>query len=1244
MDTVGKWLEAMDAEGELLSESKEESDTNLWWRQRLERQHGLQISLDVIAHAQNFPLRLLRKKNLSNLDDTFEKMVRERKELVQTILRENGPKGARDAARDGIGSLLEKKNVNLLKIWVLSLGTDKPQTRPKELPDHYESWFLELLPHLERQIWLTDMSNSHPAHSLARMVEHWSLYILMWVWENEKKFESLNPKVDNPRFFEQAIEIERFAITTQKAFVRDGMKDTSHEVWILGGPFEIEPGHSNDKVVDAHLVDPHEHWFNKTFSLFVANASRFVMAWSDITDKAPNATELFDAFATRPPLNKEEALRRALEAKKAIDELRSAKLHPSVQNWLDRAGPRPISRANWETIAALATWLARWSPRIEKMRSHGGGIKLWNRNIWPRVNSEHNQSMHIFMEGHRLSIVVDWNVENVKSSDIKARTVTIIDKRFEDTKKLVADTINIPDVVREANKVFPDQWIDTPSAFFSRARERQHALWTSHIGAIGNLLMRHSRRDRPIGPDNFEEPKYQDECDEVDHLLRGYANRICQYILQIARADAALITWLDYSENPPQLRHIGSADRLIQHRAERNKRYRKFCEWSRETLPGDASIGSPNLAGAESPSQLYRSIATAEVEPRAKSRRATNADETQVKDKYLDHYSLPKPVDAMAIPLLFNGRVVGAFTICGISSYRQFNQWLHQPLRLVAQQLAQAIATQSQLWQMRRLNWLASHIPLEEWRKHDEENNYNPLERVAKIFANIFLGPVVFIWLRDQQNANRFRLHGYTHGEILHGAHRKLLSPYFFNVEPLDANCRAPLSRQFSAFALEILNNKELDGSFVQGRYSNENKETEYCLENARQGTLVLYNDFVMEPNALSFRKRLFEKNDQCMAFPLVDASDHEKIPVGIVSIHAPSPARIFHPTSTNTPQSTPWPADWRPFIAHIQTYLPYVLLQTEAIANPIYHMRQYLLHEGRNELNAVSARATALNELLEKLIAIDRPRGQIRPWLRESIADLEKFFRTPSPTKFDLEWLKTAMAELSRFDSLLKQLPQNLDELVKMSRAENLGILARLIEGNQDLKILGDPNTSKNFSHKTKWFSLGSKLSSDFGVFRGLWKQIGREPDISKDLDSVEILTSEPMWNVMTRDLVHNIAKYAIRNEPIKVEWQDLPGQKLAYLRISNVSSYDPKLDRADRLGKFGVKGSAGSSPPRDLFAIQGVQPKGQGMGLWGAIAIAKALGMVLKPTIVEKSNGFATYTIEIAIPRRILRVSGRY
>jgi hypothetical protein len=1215
MSNIGQWLDANDP--------SVQHSTDKWGLSRLRRQHGLQISMDVIAQVQNYPLRLLRKENLSALSGIFVRMVNRWKCAVQTLLRESGSSEARESATRNIDTLLDPSHLTTLRSWVLSLGTNSPIDRPATIPHHYERWILELLPHLEREVWLTDMSNPHPADTMSRMVEHWSLFILMWAWENVSLFETTSQELNRPRIIRQFLGMSHMAITTEKAFVRVGRDATSQEVWILGGPFELEHGEFDPVNSDVYSHEPSSHWFNKTFSLFVRNAAT-VQAWNDAADTAPNAAELLDAFAARPPLSADEALRRASASRKAISEFRSAKLHNSVQKWPDGASDRPISSANWETIAALITWLIIWSSRLEQH--------------YPR-------QLLVSIPGHRLSLHVFWEQNLIPNSNDSIRRVTILDPRFDDAKILIDGAYEVSKFAREVMKQSPDQGIEVPSAFLARVRQRQYTSWTTDIGAIANLLGRNGSRDRLVGQDSFWDASSHDPaCDEVDHLLRGQAGRICNKLLQMFRADNAAILWMDYSINPPQLRHVGDADKLIQHRAERQARYKIFRDWSR--IPNSTYVGAqaPCSAGIASPTLLYRAIAAADIEPQALVRWTDQPDARVVLDEHCAHYSAPNPLDSMAVPLLFNGRIVGVFAIRGISTVRQFNRRLHAPLRLVAQQLAQAIATQSQLWQMRRLNWLASHVPLEYWKQIDEENQFNPLQHVSESLANVFLAPVVYIWLRDRQNSDRFKLHGYTHGEILKVGNTNLTKPFYFTFERASEGYDVPLDREFAAFGLELASNqnvKELAGSFVQARFVTKAKigtsrgVTEYRFSAAQQGTMSLYEDFVNANDSSSFRQRLFLKfkHHQCMAFPLVDTSDPEAKPIGVVTVHSPSPTREDQPI--------PWPANWRPIVAHIQTYLPYIFMQTEAIANPIYNMRRYILHEARNELNAASGRFVALNEMLHQLLEIDRPAGRIRPWLRNSIPKLESLVRSPANQTATLEWMREGMTELSILDSLLKRIPQIANQLLSGRLAENLGLLARFIDYHPDLTFLGDPNTSQNFNHETEWVQLHSKIVGQFGAYREIWKELGIAPDIDPDIEGVEVLTNEPLWNLMTVELVHNLARYAYKNEPIMVKWNSPSGGTNANLRISTVSSYNSLQDREDRIVQFGTNGPAGTRPPRNLSGKSGIMVEGQGIGLWGALAVSKLLNVQLTTKITPRTDSSVTYAFILAIPKRILRLN---
>lgn len=56
----------------------------------------------MIAHAQNLPLRLLRRNNLKRLDLTFTGLATERQSDLPSILREHGHAKAGKAAEEGI--------------------------------------------------------------------------------------------------------------------------------------------------------------------------------------------------------------------------------------------------------------------------------------------------------------------------------------------------------------------------------------------------------------------------------------------------------------------------------------------------------------------------------------------------------------------------------------------------------------------------------------------------------------------------------------------------------------------------------------------------------------------------------------------------------------------------------------------------------------------------------------------------------------------------------------------------------------------------------------------------------------------------------------------------------------------------------------------------------------------------------------------------------------------------------------
>lgn len=1203
--TVREWLEGLDPEGVAIPELGPE-----WDLHRLKRLHGLQIAQDVIAHAQNIPLRLLRTGKLLDLGSVLLRFVEKwPAEIVRIIVDVSQrhpmlqPHSETDAAVV-IQHLRQLPLLERLRDWVVSLGTDRPDARPAELPANYETWVIELLPHLERDIWLTEMSNPHPAHSLARMVEHWSLFVLMWAWKYVRPSETV---------VKEALGMSRMGLLLLPAFERHGRVQggavPSDAVSLLVGPFEIEPLVKG--VGDAESESAtNANWFDGPFRRFLANAADAVGLWWDVQEKAPGRTELLDAFATRAPMQGDEAQRRARHSVAALQMMLDARMHPSL--WCQSGKRRPISRANWESIATLVTWLHRWQPVLS----------VSSAGLCCRFN----------IGSHRVAMQVRWPARDQKGNP----ELCFIDHH----EPLPPDATEQSELIGKARSGDERLWIEPPSSFLARARERQHAMWTSHAVAIHNLLTRHSRLDRPIGPDRDDDRTADATCDEVDFLLRGYAGRVCQYLLQMARAEVAFIVWLDYSGPQPVVRHVGGADRLVQHRAQRRERFSSFLRWAHNAAQNGER--PPAEMGADSDSQIYRAVASAAIDPRSRKydpeSEATNRSRRQA---HFDHYAQPAPEDGIAVPLLFNGRVVGAFFIAGIGSTRHFDDRLNAPLRRVAQLLAQGMAKQSQLWQMRRLNWLASHRPLDLWRRHDSDNHYNPLEPVARILANVFLCPVVHIWLRDPQNPKRYKLHGYTRMDLFVPPGETLGSaPQFRLRVPAGPDEVVPLEREFIAFACDQWLHVDGDaqaGAYVQARFDGgELTKPAYTVAQAGRGGLWLGVDFITAEEPSGLRETLFRRNklNQIMAFALVDTSAKVPEPIGIVSLHAPVPAFDGH--------HLPWPPGWRQVVGHMQTYIPYVLTQTEALANPLENLRRYLLHEGRNELNEVAAKGNHLRGALHHLLAADGPTGQRRPWLRSTAREL-KSRAAEIANSSDASWMMGLADDMLRFERQLADAWPSFEDVSSPRHSENLLTLARLITHQRDLAALGGGPSADDYDHETKWVVLREALDVALKTYEQVWKDEGIWIDLDAVPRAMSLLVSPWLLDWLMRDLVHNLAKYASRNEPIKISWHrgghGAQGDDRYVLRVRNVSSFSAELDTPQRLLRFGVQGSAGLAPPRKLSQRAGVGQQGQGIGLWGTAALAEVLDMPLTVDVRPRNDGrTANYIFEFRVPRRLV------
>lgn len=1268
--TVADWLEVFDP-------LAPPTDSPEWSEQRLRRLHGEQVALDVIAHTHNIPLRLCRLDNLQHLDQTFVRFVGQWADKIHRMMTAKSPDGGKRVPRplsvaqadDLLSAMQDTNHLKVLRGWVLGMTAEqKVDPAPsKPLPPGYIEWFLMLLPHLERDVWLTEIANPMPVHNLTRMVEHWSLYILMWAWRESDEFarevyrlrsvQARGEKLE-PHIFPKALGLDHLGLMMLPAFIRRG-KEADRPVALLAGPFLRDSAPKDDA---AWFLDPFQRFLRRI------EAVAGIDGWDELHEKAPGATELRDALEAKASLDDFEAPRRALQSLSALRTLRGTRMDASVMEWRNGQPNRPLSRANWETMAALASWFDRWG-----------------KTAFDASCGKPGAPMHIKLDDHRVSLLAQRGPISGAGNATASVMLTFL------AYGRCADVAEPPSAWRRSDvctaqaRIEKDwQWIEGPGSFFARMRERQQAAWAAHIAGINHLLARHSRRDRPEGADNPDaRRKLPPTCEEADHLLHGFGGRVCRYLLSLARADYALIYWLDYSSDPPRLRHVGSAERYIQHRAARDEMLTEFNKkiWRTDADGGEAGVLDGVSLADDSIYQCYRVAATAVIDPKPEQRKAHHAQAAQTKPGQPVQASLAifkeaTPLDAISVPLLFNDRVVGVFSLAGISSFRHFDLRLYPTLRLVAQTLAQAMYFQSQIWHMRQLNWLASHVPLEQWRQHTQANQFNPLLPAARCLANVFLCPGVNIWLRDPQNDQRFNLHGNTAPEVFFGTDAKALPDHAPSVTigppDQDADADVPLRRTFFAFAVDqwtvhsvidagdsgdagddSAHAAPLAGQFVQAQYVPSPLATRgYNLRNATRGALELHTDFLDPPpveggNARlgleafpSARGRLFEGKRwrEVMAFALLDSTvERDPKVVGAVSLYGGIARKAGH---------LPWPPGWRPVVAHVQKYLPYVLMQTEAIANPLDNLRRYLLHEGRNELNATTVLTVQLKTALQRLIAVDDPPGQIRPWLRRLLGQAQASgaaVATAAGAALPADMLR----ELHQLDNLLAGIAGGIDSLLAVDRSENLAILGRLIDHQRELSAFDDGQNADMVRHRTTWSALQDRLRTEFDFYsndlrarRVFWSVDGVDTD-------VELLTQSRLFSWLLGDLVHNVVKYAAPDSGAQVSLepfnQDRRPSKY-WLRFSNESSYDPEVDVMGRLVQYGVQGSAGLAAKVRSLTVSKVSRQGMGIGLWGVDQLAKVLGMPLNIEI-RPMNHYrgqlprARYHFNLLVPASLLR-----
>ncbi len=1192
--------------------------------------HGLQIAIDTLAYGQNIPLRILDINNLVNLDVVISELIHNNDANIlirQEIL------ALRNLSSSDFETttkfLFDKTKLEQYSDWVLSLSNstnDLSISYNFDNDEHnlWKSVMLVLLPHIERKIWLSAMGNPLPGHAISRMVEHWALYILCWMYRNADQFKDpelgANTLKGQPNaLIHKVLGIENYTLLVSRSWRTSEVSEKKYK--LVSGPFwqksiigSTQPNNEKNTFCSSDKSqDRHKRFIDK-FNTFIIEAKK-QQHWTDAYSKSPLDQEIEDGFSSRVDLTNDEA---QLRTKSAYRALTHYLLKSDVK--INPVKDAPISRANWETMAALCCWLSRWDALLKKIccMSH------------PLSATDDIKVLRIALDGHRVGLVIqpnteaEWRVEFVDTNN----SGLAFRSNFDDLRKKVQE---IHDGIN----------IDDPEMFFNRLRERQNAAWTAQIVAINNLLSRQTPKindssgsengstSHELGADDIRDPtkpRLGSKVDEVGHLLRGYAGRICHHLIGMIRADVADIYWLDYSQTPPRLIHAGGYANKLVHRVNRSKIHTLFDEWAWRDYASENSISCP-ARQRKSESQAYRAAYShkADVVP--------NDDANSNQNAYFDPYPEPKPQSGIGIPLLINGRSVGVLTFAGMHT-KQFDDRVLIPLRRAAQLIAQSLYQSSLLWHMRQLNWSSTHTPYFHWKKHDAENGFNPLRQISECLTNVFLCRAVHIWLQHKSRRTHYELFGYNHIAVFN--HSEIsqhtststsleIAPSFdWEHRNNEHSGMQKLTRAYACFALDkSLSSKEDLGHFTVARYVADHANTEYTSTQASKG-MWLHDDFIevvgnYSESHGSYRKSIFKThglNDMlaCVLLQDKDSSSYGHQPIGVLTLHDTNSNIDSESLNYELPPQ-PWSTAWAPTVAHIQTYLPYLLTQVELLSSPLENIRQFLIHSVKSNLTVIRSNMTAINDTAPETF---KPNGIVRRYLSEIRQSI-----TSNTITADIKIKDEIQHKIYAIENHIGKSYQTMQNLMDRETEASIQRLILLIEKQKDLAQIGIARSDDATDHDLEKF-LQKKVNELFDKF----KSNGVDPKVNPFNRPIFIHIDYLWWDQLVSNLIENAAKYAV--ERYEITWK----HSNKCLIFSNTGHFDGSKDIRDELLAQGVRGSAARNTKED----------GLGLGLWGVNLLCKILNIEFSFDIYPQSatlknaQPLAEYRFTLKLPSTIL------
>lgn len=1159
---------------------------------------AFQAIADTFSLAEQVSLRVLILDRLETLPQQIVKLLRV--DDVQSLLAnligpDENETGWRRlpklSVQDIQDRLLEVDRV-LTACWV----QEDPTTLGNEiahgsLSHAMDDDFVEVLrilrPHIEAEIWLTEPSNAQPIHALWRLHDLWPIYLLGWCYRQRGLLREHASALRDGLVLDAPSTFALFDGVPFEAAVLPPLSITDGSVGLLVplvGPFTPEP------MVESVRQSLVERFLN--FAYFSRQSSPKLLAHREF---ASSREELLDATFLAEALPESELGHRWNTLAVAWEAIQRVK-------WVEDYSRLP-DRAELERISTLIIWLARLQ--------HGAA---WEGGDTQAIVNE------LVAEGLDLAFVNSRFVVQVSHVDDAPWEIQLGRMKGaagKGLKEAVKRTQARVDAFR-ANH----HWLMSPGSLLHTVRQRRTSAWTDHIFAVNGLLNRQlastqikpaSRVHRPAGNETLGHAA-QARFEDASWILMGFGGRLCQTLVSMTRADTVTVYWLDYSVSPPRLRHVSGHSRHYVHRAHRDVVVRDF---DAETWLAD--VKDPDVGSRHRDKSLVYRV--------ARTGRDDFVDPTHGDALWSGYPDTFKPSSALAVPILYGGRVIGVVGCNGIAM-GQLSRDLVVPLRKVAQLLGPFMHSTLLLRSISELVHIVDVTPPILWRQVRTPNGC-PIDTLARVLSNVLLIPDAQVWLASSDKNNfkllansnarlfepgvtkdTFTVSNAAHGAKSRGMGDLAILQWRASVHRR-SNGHAVAPSAASGDATEIAANVPDSGAlgeFLQALYVAGPEATNLPnpQEVAPGSTVVVHDDFI---DLKGSRQHVFKRlgRDQMLAFALpfhenVGAPGSTPIgrayAIGAVFAYDGEGGSASHPTRPDERGvlRQTYGLEWQPVIQYMQEIIPAVLQQAQLITTLQGKSHALVIHEAAKALDELVNQSEKMLQQLHYVMV-----GKGSQFLR-SLAQVP-------PIGVDATVAKSVW-------NAVRHASTSLQELTSERAHNNLRRVASRLKGVSSYSYLElDP------AEKPIEIDIGQDLSRRMRELLPMsGALLGTYLDIRRNY-SIEV--EESLWDHLVSNILANMVKYA---EP------DTYSVKLQkeHLVFSNWAQYDAERDHpADRHLQFGVRGSASPNKP------------GDGYGLYIARDSAQLLGIpfsysIRVPTVTDKR---AEYIIDLDLRAVLIR-----